>query len=210
MRNLTLSVSHTGLFRIVAWVLLVHGLLLSMLWWSSHDLERLTPKGSIDLEMVMASPTPEKPVRASPQTPAPHRRQEIAPSSTRLTREPDETTTWPSDTYPSDNAVASDAASVVDEPVLTLPSSHAPGLNNPQPNYPSLSRRLHEQGLVIIRVWVTPQGQAQRGEISTSSGFDRLDQEALQTVLRWRFTPGKRLGKPDAMWFNVPVHFVLK
>ena len=95
-------------------------------------------------------------------------------------------------------------------PALTLPSSEAQGLNNPNPVYPKLSRRLNEQGHVVIRVYVGTDGSAQQGEIKTSSGYDRLDQEALRTVLRWRFVPGQRLGTPEAMWFNVPVNFILE
>ena len=32
---------------------------------------------------------------------------------------------------------------------------------------------------------------------------------ALATVQRWRYVPGKRAGVPEAMWFNVPIRFVL-
>ena len=93
---------------------------------------------------------------------------------------------------------------------LTLPSSEAHGLSNPKPAYPRQSRRLNEQGQVVIRVFVAADGSPQQGEIKSSSGFDRLDQEALRTVMRWRFAPGQRFGVPEAMWFNVPVNFVLE
>lgn len=92
---------------------------------------------------------------------------------------------------------------------LTLPRSEGSGLNNPAPIYPRLSRRLNEQGQVVIRVWVTADGEPQQAEVKSSSGYDRLDQEALRTVLRWHFVPGQRFGIAQAMWFNVPVHFVL-
>ncbi len=95
-------------------------------------------------------------------------------------------------------------------PAFSLPSSEAHGLNNPKPAYPRLSRRLNEQGQVVIRVFVAADGSPQQGEIKTSSGFDRLDQEALRTVMHWRFVPGQRFGTPEAMWFNVPVNFVLE
>ena len=95
-------------------------------------------------------------------------------------------------------------------PAFSLPSSEAHGLNNPKPAYPRMSRRLNEQGQVLIRVFVAADGSAQQGEVKTSSGYDRLDQEALRTVMRWRFVPGQRLGTPEAMWFNVPVNFVLE
>ena len=70
-------------------------------------------------------------------------------------------------------------------PAMTLPSSEAQGLNNPKPAYPKLSRRLNEQGQVVIRVYVGADGSAQQGEIKSSSGYDRLDQEALR-LQPWR------------------------
>ena len=41
--------------------------------------------------------------------------------------------------------------------------------------------------------------------LQRSSGFDRLDQAALDAVRRWRFVPGTRGGMPEDMWFNVPI-----
>ncbi len=95
-------------------------------------------------------------------------------------------------------------------PRLQLPSSAADYLNNPPPEYPRLSRRMGEQGKVVVRVLIGVDGMAQKAEINTSSGFERLDQAALTTVLRWRYVPGKRGGIAEAMWFNVPINFVLE
>lgn len=92
---------------------------------------------------------------------------------------------------------------------VELPSSDADYLQNPKPPYPALSKRLGEQGKVVVRVLIGVDGQAQQTELKQSSGFDRLDQAALGTVKRWRYVPGKRAGVPEAMWFNVPIHFVL-
>jgi protein TonB len=93
---------------------------------------------------------------------------------------------------------------------MVLPSSDADYLNNPPPAYPRLSKRMGEQGTVIVRVFIGLQGMAEQAEIRTSSGYDRLDKAALDTVQRWRYVPGKRHGTPEAMWFNVPVRFVLE
>jgi protein TonB len=73
-----------------------------------------------------------------------------------------------------------------------------------------LSKRLGEQGKVILRVLIEVDGTAKQAEIRTSSGYDRLDQTALQTVLSWKYVPGKVNGEAKAMWFNVPIHFVLE
>ncbi len=91
-----------------------------------------------------------------------------------------------------------------------MPSSDASYLQNPKPPYPPISRRLNEQGKSIIRVLIGIDGLPQKAEIAKSSGFDRLDEAARNTVMRWRFVPGKRNGVPEEMWFNVPINWVLE
>lgn len=93
---------------------------------------------------------------------------------------------------------------------VQLPSSDADYLQNPRPPYPSISRRLNEQGKTTVRVLIGADGQPQRAEIAKSSGFSRLDDAALATVMRWRYVPGKRGGVAEAMWFNVPINWVLE
>ena len=95
-------------------------------------------------------------------------------------------------------------------PRIELPSSNAGYLNNPKPTYPAISRRLGEQGKVVLRVFIDAEGSPQQIEIRQSSGYERLDQQALDAVRRWRFVPGKRNGVPEAMWNIVPINFVLE
>jgi periplasmic protein TonB len=95
-------------------------------------------------------------------------------------------------------------------PAVTLPSSDADYLQNPKPAYPPLSRRLREQGKVVVQVLIGADGTAQKAEIRESSGHARLDQAALDTVQRWRYVPGKKGGVAVAMSFNVPINFVLE
>jgi protein TonB len=47
-------------------------------------------------------------------------------------------------------------------------------------------------------------------KFAAAAVFDRLDQTALKTVLGWKYSPGKVNGEPKAMWFNVPINFVLE
>jgi protein TonB len=95
-------------------------------------------------------------------------------------------------------------------PKVELPSSDADYLQNPRPPYPPVSKRLGEQGSVLVHVLITAEGSAQKAEIKKSSGYDRLDQAALTTVLKWRYVPGKRNGVAETMWFTVPINFVLE
>ena len=101
------------------------------------------------------------------------------------------------------------AAAPASPSAVQLPLSDADYLRNPLPPYPAISRRLNEQGTTVMRVWIGADGLPQRAEISTSSGFSRLDSAASTTVMRWRYVPGKRGGIPEAMWISVPVVWVL-
>lgn len=95
-------------------------------------------------------------------------------------------------------------------PKVVLPSTDADYLQNPKPVYPAMSKRLNEQGKVQVRVLIGEDGRPQKAELRQSSGFDRLDNAALNTVMQWRYVPGKRGGVPEAMWYLVPINFVLE
>src|ERR1700740_2668549 len=51
-------------------------------------------------------------------------------------------------------------------------------LQNPPPDYPRLSRRMQEEGRVVLRVLVNTEGAAADIEIGRSSGHPRLDDAA--------------------------------
>jgi protein TonB len=183
-------------------VLVIASLLLSP---STTDIDN---QQSIAMEMVLA-PVSNTPAKAQQQT-------VITPTAAPKSAATKAEQATPSSAPAAQSADATPAATPAQSgqakgaPAFSLPSSEAHGLNNPKPAYPKQSRRLNEQGQVLIRVFVAADGSPQQGEIKTSSGFDRLDQEALRTVMRWRFVPGQRFGTPEAMWFNVPVNFVLE
>jgi protein TonB len=107
-------------------------------------------------------------------------------------------------------SVAAPAASAPPPARIELPSSDADYLQNPRPPYPPVSKRLNEQGTVIVRVLIGADGRPQQAELRKSSGHERLDRVALTTVMSWRYVPGKRAGVPETMWFDVPISFVLE
>jgi protein TonB len=77
-----------------------------------------------------------------------------------------------------------------------------------QPDYPPTSRRLGEEGSVVLQVLVGADGKVQDGKVQTSSGFPRLDEAALKHALRaWRFKPGTEDGTPVTTWHSVKVTF---
>ncbi len=83
-------------------------------------------------------------------------------------------------------------------------------LNNPSPNYPSASKKSGEQGKVLLDVYVNEEGMVEQIKIAKSSGFQRLDNTALNTVIKWQFVPAKKGGKLEKSWVQVPINFVLE
>lgn len=112
------------------------------------------------------------------------------------------------------------AAPIAVSPAPTFTASAAPApsaprfdagyLDNPKPAYPGLSRKLGEQGRVVLRVRVDAAGLPLEVQVHGGSGFPRLDHAALETVRRWKFAPA-RLGKEAvAATVLVPIAFSLK
>ncbi len=93
---------------------------------------------------------------------------------------------------------------------VTPPSFNADYLHNPAPAYPAMSRRLGEAGRVVLRVFVTTVGTAERVELRTSSGSKRLDSAALEAVQRWKFVPARQGETPVAAWVLIPILFTLE
>jgi protein TonB len=89
-------------------------------------------------------------------------------------------------------------------------AAHADYASNPPPYYPASARRRAEQGTVTVRVLVGADGSVERAEISDSSGFDSLDDAALETVRsRWRFVPARHGAIAVESWVLVPIRFAL-
>ncbi len=82
-------------------------------------------------------------------------------------------------------------------------------LRAPSPQYPPVSKRLHEQGVVLLRVLIDIDGRALRVEVEQSSGFERLDAEARNAVRRARFKPWTENGRARQAVVLVPIEFGL-
>ena len=112
---------------------------------------------------------------------------------------------------PAAPAPTTQSASVAPEHAqqVTPPEFAAAYLRNTKPRYPASARRNGESGTVVLKVLVTREGGAARVELESSSGSNALDQSALETVKRWRFTPAQRGGDPVEIWVRVPIAFRL-
>lgn len=83
------------------------------------------------------------------------------------------------------------------EEAASPPASSAGGgsgqpvlLEAPEPVYPPRAIQLRKQGSVLIAVELGADGRVQAAVVLESSGFEPLDQAALEAIRRWRFEPG--------------------
>jgi protein TonB len=198
-------------WRVITTVILAHiGALGALIYgWSQLPHEHVIP---VDVQAVTLL-APQPLVSAAPRE-QPQPRRQVSPQ-TASQAEPTARSSAPSevnvaDVSPPPTPRAAQVAEVEQTTAVQLPSSRLHQQYNPKPPYPALSKRMGEQGLVMVRVWVEIDGAVSQGSIQTSSGHPRLDAVALSTVLRWRFTPGSVGGTSQAMWVQVPVRFVLE
>ncbi|MEI2654470.1 MAG: energy transducer TonB [Microthrixaceae bacterium] len=76
--------------------------------------------------------------------------------------------------------------------------------------YPETSRRLEEEGVAKIKVYIGINGRVKTAETEETSGFQRLDEAGVKVAKLLRFTPPTVDGKPvDDACGTVPIRFQL-
>lgn len=210
-----------GPAAVVALVAALHAALLYGLW---NRPRLIPPRAAVPLSVSIATqlespsrtraavaakpkPRPEatRPMRPTPTAPAAMPR--AARAAPMIESSPTSSSTSSKD---SPASAAPPSKSAPESAAISAPRLDAAYLDNPPPAYPTLSRRLGEDGRVLLRVFVTPDGRAREVRIERSSGHARLDRAAREAVSRWRFVPAMRAEEPVAAWVLVPISFALK
>ena len=165
-----------------------------------------TPPPPKPVQPVLTPPTtPQPPAPTTPEPPAVLAAPTAAPTAPAVPAAPPAPPPPPAPPAPAPVTPAPPPP-----PKVELPSSKADYLHNPPPDYPRMSKRLGEQGRVVVKVLIGEDGRPQKVELFTSSGFERLDKSAMEAAMRWRYVPGKRGGVAEAMWYQVPIQFTLE
>lgn len=146
-------------------------------------------------------PRPEPPKKK--ETPRPEPRPEPVPQP-QPSPEPAPAPAEPPPPAPAPAAPAEPA------PVITPPRVDASYRGNTAPSYPAASRRLREEGKVLLRIFVKADGSVGEVVVSRSSGHARLDDAAVQAVKRWKLIPARRGSEPFATWYTLPIEFNLE
>lgn len=199
---------------------LLHGLILFYPLKLAIDQLEIPPPATIAVRLLepappQQAPTPaKKPVPVAQPTvsrqrerPQPTPRPLLAMRAEQAVPSPTFSVPAPSAAPPAPPAAAPTASAA---PVTVTPARFdAAYLHNPEPKYPPLSRRLGEEGKVLLRVRVSRDGQPATIDFEKSSNFERLDEAAKQVVARWRFIPAKRGDEAIEASVIIPIVFRL-
>jgi len=212
---------------LIGGVVLLHVLAL----WALHTglLQRAT-EWVIPMAVVseMPPPPPSPPIKPPPPPPATPVRPSLAPTPLALAPLPTPQPTAAPIAPPTLAATAPVNAPVLATPsvapapsVVAVPAPSPPAkVDMPTtmadyrvqslPIYSLMSKRMGEQGRVVVRVLISVDGVPQQAEVHQSSGFGRLDRSAVEAAMRSRYVPLKRGGIPEATWVLAPIEFKLE
>jgi len=144
-------------------------------------------------------PPPETPPEAVPPRPPPQPQVE-APAPPPA---PPEKPSWQASVLLGEGSVG--ATEIIGDRLL--PAVGEKG--NLPPGYPPLSGELGEQGIVVVRMRIGPDGFVTSADVVQTSGYPRLDGAALAALSKWRFTPAVENGQPVSSEQVLPVRFRL-
>jgi protein TonB len=154
----------------------------------------------------VAQPVPEEPPPPAQKPPARHpaAHARSAPTTPHAGAAPshEATPAEPQSAATGSANPSATAAIVPPRPVAGMETNRAP-------TYPEAARRRGEQGRVMLRVSVSPEGAPLDVEVMGTSGHPSLDSAALSAVRQWRFIPATQAGRSVAAVAEVPIRFRL-
>ncbi|HXJ01838.1 MAG TPA: energy transducer TonB [Micropepsaceae bacterium] len=96
-------------------------------------------------------------------------------------------------------------------PTIVITPARAIAWTHTIPDYPAISRRLGEQGTLRLKLAIAADGTVSDARVEASSGYQRLDEAAVQWVkTHWRYEPAMQGTKPMPSSALAEVTFKLK
>jgi periplasmic protein TonB len=215
-----------------AFSVLVHVAVLAGLRARAFEAPKLAAPDVLHIQLVAAAPpaVPEKANRVEPPKPNPIRSKRRKPKplppspvKPRVLAQPEAPP--PPEQHPAPRAAARTTPTPIQTAAAASPSqietakavealvearSDVASLNNPKPLYPLIARRRRLEGEVLLSVKVLRDGLPGEVLVKQSSGYEVLDDAALNAVRRWHFVPARRGSAPVDSWVEVPIRFRLE
>jgi len=194
---------------IVSAVVVAHAVVVAMILSAEVRVDQPPQPHVIRLQMApfagpqarQSSPPPMRPSLADAQQSRPQMKPaQSQPVQSQMQATPPTTPVTPAE--PVGRAVAPSITNNTAVSEDRQPTIDASFRGNQPPVYPVIARRRGEQGTVILRVLITPDGRASDVELVRGSGSAHLDRSAIETIRQWRFVPAIKGGRPAAAWYE--------
>ena len=155
--------------------------------------QRATSANSMG-NLVMASLLDPNPQLEKKTTPAPKPEKKVEPKFEN-TKSAAITTTSASPLFESASTALPSSSGGSSSGELKNVSISQAQCSVPEPFYPSLARRMGEEGKTMVRLFINESGAVEKVSLSQSSGIQRLDQAALDAAMKVRCRPFVEYGK---------------
>jgi protein TonB len=97
-----------------------------------------------------------------------------------------------------------------EEPIRWTPDIVQPTLvHRVEPKYPEMARRARLQGTVFLEAVISTRGDVEDVKVLRSPS-PLFDQEAINAVRQWKYTPALQNGRPVKIFFTIIVEFKLR
>ena len=215
-------------------VLLLH--VLGIMWRQYSDETEITPAKPMLMEDSMIAVSAAKPSIAPPPVAPPQtikKPEPIKPQVVPIPKKMPPVAKKVLDTAPAEHSVSPEPVVQAANPTPSAASSavssstesktsttneaetfteanfRANYASNPKPEYPLTAKSREWQGKVMLRVQVSAEGFSGSVKVEKSSGYEMLDDCAIEAVKKWKFIPAKRGETPVASSVIVPISFSL-
>ena len=105
---------------------------------------------------------------------------------------------------PATQPIAVAAAPMASPDVGPKPTS------SPKPPYPLTAFKAKQEGKVVLELEVLEDGAVGQVRLAQSSTVESLDESALATVKKWKYSPAQKGGQLVKQWIRVSILFELK
>jgi protein TonB len=144
------------------------------------------------------TPTPPQPApKPAPPQPPPQRTPKPAPQPQPTTAKQAQSQQPPLATQP----IAVAAAPMATPDVGPKPTS------SPKPPYPPSAFKAKQEGKVVLELEVLEDGAVGQVRLAQSSTVESLDESALTTVKKWKYSPAQKGGQIVKQWIRVSILF---
>jgi len=111
------------------------------------------------------------------------------------------------ETAPPPQAPVQAPAAAAPSPAPAAAATAPVAISQPPPVYPRAALRRREQGTVLLRIMVGPDGVPTDVSLVEGSGSRYLDRAATEAARKWRFRPAMRNGQPVSGEVRAPISF---